>query len=58
MNKLSEFLNEETDDLVRDFLIEEVEFLDYQDVQSAFHRVIAWFSVPGTYKEGQYDSKI
>ena len=54
MNKLSEFLNEETDDLVRDFLIEEVEFLDDQDVQSAFHRV----SVPGTYKEGQYDSKI
>ncbi len=60
MSRLTDYLNEDVhEELVREYLEEELECIDNDEpnaeLQRAFHRVIAWFSVSGTYKEGLYD---
>jgi hypothetical protein len=54
-------MNEDVDILVREYLEEELECIDNDEpnaeLQRAFHRVIAWFSVPGEYKEGKHDTQ-
>lgn len=59
ISKLREFMETELDELVHGYLVEELECIDNDEpnaeLQRAFHRVIAWYSVPGTYKEGLYD---
>jgi hypothetical protein len=55
--KLAKFMNIDVDVLIREYLEEELECIYEPDAElrGAFHRVIAWFSVPGKYESGKYD---
>ena len=47
------------DELVREDLLESLQFAKEnrdQALVNALHTVIAYYSVPGTYREGSYDS--
>ena len=61
ISRLTEFMNEDVDILVREYLEEELECIDNDEpnaeLQRAFHRVIAYYSVPGEYEDGKYDDK-
>lgn len=51
-----DFDDEQIDDLVRDVLLQHVEMeLTPQPVIEALHRLIAYYSIPGTYMDGKYD---
>ena len=56
---LSEILKDEfVDELITNELkwqLENTDFSDDLELCNALHRVIAYFSVPGTYEVGKYD---
>jgi hypothetical protein len=44
------------EELIRMELIYQSELLDDGELKLAFERVIAYNSIPGTYKDGKYDN--
>ena len=45
------------EELIRMELIYQSELLDDGELKLAFERVIAYNSIPGTYKDGKYDNQ-
>lgn len=46
---------DDVSEIVRNMLLDDIE-LAPEDLVESLHRVIAYYSVPGTYCEGKYDT--
>lgn len=59
----NDFNAESFEKLIRDELVEQANCLELDadasnwKLREAFNRVIAYYSVPGTYKDGMFDSE-
>ena len=58
MGKLSELLRDDViDEMILELLKEDLEVTEDPILTNALHIVIAYYSVPGTYMEGDYDGR-
>ena len=55
MNITIELNDDQTEDIVRNKLIDDLNWVENAILRDAIEMVIAYYSVPGSYKNGKYD---